>query len=144
MSRSLLNLCAFFVPLAAVACGNSGSGSGGSGGGTTTILPTDPPNAPFFSSVGADGWTDAVANGFAAAGYTATHHQIGNVQVSVQGNTATMKVYVTATHVIDWSSKAFVATAVYTDHVVHTPQGWRFDHRSVRATSALTLVSASP
>ncbi|XYI00699.1 nuclear transport factor 2 family protein [Sorangium sp. So ce1128] len=108
------------------------------------FFPTDAADAPFFSSIGADGWTDAVAKAFAAGGYTGTHHQIGNIQVSVQGETTIMKVYVTATHVLDWRSSLFVATAVYTDHVVRTPQGWRFGRRSVRATSGLNVVGASP
>jgi 3-phenylpropionate/cinnamic acid dioxygenase small subunit len=101
----------------------------------------DPGARPFFSVVGPDDWTDRVYEGFAALGYTATQHHIGNVQISLQGDTAVMKCCLTATHVIDWTSSIVYATATYTDQVVRTAEGWRIARRRLQATSALRLQS---
>lgn len=105
-------------------------------------LPAAGPEAlPFFSVVGPDDWTDRVYEGFAALGYTATQHHIGNVQISLQGDTAIMKCCLTATHVIDWTSSIVYATATYTDQVVRTAEGWRIARRRLQASSALRLQS---
>jgi hypothetical protein len=108
-----------------------------------SFLPLHDPNAPAaFSFIGLDAFADGASAGFSFWGYTATQHHVGNVQVTVQGNTATMKSYITAFHVLDWSSSGDLATGTYIDQVVHTPAGWRIAHRSLHATSFLRLLGA--
>jgi hypothetical protein len=103
-------------------------------------LPNHIPNTPpDISTVGPDAWADFVSTAFTFLGYTTTQHHIGNVQVTVEGNTATMKSYLTATHVIDPNTHVVMTTGVYTDHVVHTPEGWRIAERNLQNTSIMSL-----
>jgi hypothetical protein len=106
------------------------------------LLTDDPPGTPPNVSVtGPDAYTDFVDAGFSFLGYTSTQHHVGNVQVTVQGNTAVMKSYVMATHFIG-SSSVVLAAVTYTDEVVRTPQGWRITHRTLQVTG-LTQLSGS-
>jgi hypothetical protein len=108
------------------------------------VLPGQGPGAPPSGSVtGPDAYTNFVVTTVSLSGYTAMHHQIGNVQIVMQGNSATMSSYVTAYPVIDWSSRIDLATASYTDQVVKTPAGWRIAHRVARVASSMPL-SGSP
>ena len=108
-------------------------------------LPLHDPNAHAdYSFVGLDAFADGVLASFSFWGYTATQHHVGNAQVTVHGNTATMKSYVTAYHVLDWSSSGRLATATYTDEVVHTLAGWRIAHRSLHITSILDISGSPP
>ena len=105
-------------------------------------MPSDDPSAPPVSTwIGPDTWIERVREGFADIGYTATQHHVGNVLISLHGDTAIMKCCLTATHVVDWSTSIVYATANYTDHVVRTAQGWRIARRRLGVTSALRLQS---
>src|SRR5262245_14844684 len=55
--------------------------------------PNDP---PAYTWKGADSFVDFVEKSFASFGYISTHHQTSNFQITVHGDTASMKSYVTA------------------------------------------------
>jgi uncharacterized protein (TIGR02246 family) len=58
--------------------------------------------------------------------YAATHHAIVNHEIAVDGDTATMRSHVTATHVLADDDEALVVLwAVYDDDLVRTADGWR-------------------
>ncbi len=60
-----------------------------------------------------------------------TQHMIGNHVVALDGDAATMRSYVQATHVIAADpKKSLTLWATYHDALVRTPDGWRIrDHR---------------
>jgi hypothetical protein len=98
---------------------------------------------PASTSMGPDRFVDAVLHMFSGMGYTATNHHMGNMQISVHGDTASMRSCTTAPHVIDWGRRIEYITASYTDHVVRTPQGWRIARRKLQGTSHVPLESPS-
>lgn len=102
---------------------------------------SDPEVAPDITARGPDGWVEVVENLFTARGYTATQHLIGTVMVEVQGNTARMSTYLSATHVLDPGRSLDVAQGTYVDRVVRTPAGWRIARRTVRLISFVRLQS---
>ncbi|MCA8906852.1 MAG: nuclear transport factor 2 family protein [Rhodospirillaceae bacterium] len=59
-------------------------------------------------------------------GFDATHHQIGNLDIAADGESATVACYVTATHVIAEATEGRVWTVVgsYTIPMAHTDAGW--------------------
>ena len=71
-------------------------------------------------------WMDRVL-----AQFEATQHMIGNHIVALDGDAATMRSYVQATHVIAADpKKSLTLWATYHDALVRTPDGWRIrDHR---------------
>jgi 3-phenylpropionate/cinnamic acid dioxygenase small subunit len=100
----------------------------------------DPEAPPFLSSVGPDAWTERMHESSAALGFSATQHHMGNVQISLQGDTAIMKCCLTAIG-IDRTSSIVYATATYTDQVVRTAEGWRIARRRTQITSTFRLQS---
>lgn len=99
----------------------------------------DPNAPPDFSATGPDTWAEVVNARFTSVGYFATQHLISNVQIDLQGNTATMSSYLAATHVIDPSTSIDLANGTYVDHVVRTPKGWRIAKRTLRLISFVRL-----
>jgi len=108
-------------------------------------LPTSDPNGPpDISGIGPDGWGDTVEATFTGAGYTGTQHLMGNIRIHIQGNTATMTSYLTATHVLQPFTTIDLATGTYDDVVVHTPAGWRIAQRTLRILTFQRVQSPSP
>lgn len=56
-------------------------------------------------------------------GFDATHHQIGTVDIEVNGDTAKAKLYGTATHIID--ARIWTVVGTYHQTLVKTEQGWK-------------------
>ncbi|HKP07811.1 MAG TPA: nuclear transport factor 2 family protein [Microbacterium sp.] len=56
-----------------------------------------------------------------------THHHLGNIYIQIDGDVATSRAYLTATHVFsdDRTDNAH-AGGWYEHEVVRTPEGWRF------------------
>lgn len=55
-------------------------------------------------------------------GFDHTHHQFGNLQVSVNGDSAVVAAYVTATHVID--ADVWTVVGRYEINLVPRDEGW--------------------
>lgn len=96
---------------------------------------------PAFSFHGPDAWVDAGLKTFAAMSYKATQHHMGNIQVRVDGDTATMECCLTGPHIIDSDRAIDFITGTYTDRLARTPEGWRIKHRRLRSTGLLRLES---
>ena len=61
--------------------------------------------------------------------YSATHHLLGNQVVSIDGDAAHLRTYVTATHVLaDEPDTLVVLWANYDDRLIRTPDGWKITH----------------
>ena len=58
--------------------------------------------------------------------FSHTQHLIGNQEIVVTGDSAHMRSYVQATHVLaDDDTVLVILWAVYDDHLVRTPEGWK-------------------
>ena len=99
---------------------------------------------PGLSATGTDAWADAVASVFTGNGYIATQHLMGNIRISLDGNSGTMRSYLSATHVVDPDGAVDLAHGTYVDTVVRTPQGWRISARSLYLIDFLRLESPAP
>jgi ketosteroid isomerase-like protein len=62
-----------------------------------------------------------------------THHQLGQLQVEVTGDTATTIAYCTASHV-GWDGHRHDGRLQYHDQWVRTRDGWQICHRQAFAT----------
>jgi ketosteroid isomerase-like protein len=62
-----------------------------------------------------------------------THHQLGQLQIEVTGETATSVAYCTASHV-GWDGHRHDGRLQYHDRWVRTPEGWQICHRQAFAT----------
>lgn len=56
-------------------------------------------------------------------GFDATHHQIGTVDIEVDGETAKAKLYGTATHIID--DRIWTVVGTYNQTLLKTSEGWK-------------------
>jgi len=66
-------------------------------------------------------WVSAARNK-----YGRTQHMIGNIQVTVNGDTGTLRSYVQATHELPSDpDHLFVLWAAYNDEMVRTKDGWK-------------------
>ncbi len=100
---------------------------------------------PGLSSVGPNAWANAVLGVFTGNGYINTQHAMSNIRIRFQGNnSATMRSYLSATHVIDPSGSVELAHGTYVDTVVYTPQGWRISARNLYLIDFLRLESPNP
>jgi ketosteroid isomerase-like protein len=64
--------------------------------------------------------------GTALARYSHTHHLIGNQVVVIDGNTAHMRSYVQAMHVLAAEPDVMIGLwGIYDDHVIRTADGWK-------------------
>lgn len=71
---------------------------------------------------------------FTANGYTSTQHLMGNVEVQVSGNSATMTSYLHATHVVS-NGTIDVANGTYEDEVVKSQGEWRIKRRTLKLST---------
>lgn len=74
-----------------------------------------------------------------------TQHLIGNIQVTVEGDTAHMRSYVQATHELPGDPDHLVTLwAAYVDDLVRTAEGWKITtHHLERLIDVRRLVSNS-
>jgi ketosteroid isomerase-like protein len=64
--------------------------------------------------------------------YGRTQHMIGNIQVQVNGDTATMRSYVQATHELPADpNNLIILWAAYNDKLVRTNNGWKITHHEL-------------
>ena len=79
--------------------------------------------------VGRDRYLDYVRE--ALTNYSRTQHLLGNFEIDVNGDEASMRSYVQAMHVpLADPEKVFVLWAIYDDRLIRTPDGWRItEHR---------------
>jgi len=85
---------------------------------------------------------DELRAGFAALldRFAGTMHQVANFDISIDGDTATSRCYVTAWHWLDRPEPStpngppvdFLAIGAYHDHLRRTPDGWRITRRTMR------------
>jgi len=61
--------------------------------------------------------------------YSATHHQITNQEVEVDGDRAHLRSYVQATHVSAGDpDELIILWAIYDDRLIRTDDGWQITH----------------
>ncbi len=68
---------------------------------------------------------------FALGAYERTQHHIADQEVEVDGDAATLRANLIATHVHDGTT--FVVGGVYRERLVRTPEGWRICHHELEA-----------
>lgn len=56
-------------------------------------------------------------------GFDATHHQVGTVDIEVEGETARAKLYGTSTHIID--DRIWTVVGTYNQTLLKTSEGWK-------------------
>lgn len=98
---------------------------------------------PDFVTTGTDSWGDFVASVFSGNGYTATQHHMGNVEVQVGGNQATMSSYLHATHVVE-NGTIDVANGTYADEVVKQNGQWKIKRRVLKLITFINLGTPVP
>ncbi len=65
----------------------------------------------------------------ALSAFAETHHQITNQVIDVDGDTAHMRSYVQATHVMGSDAgRLLILWGIYDDRLVRTADGWRITH----------------
>lgn len=99
--------------------------------------------APSFVTTGGDSWADFVSGVFTANGYSATQHLMGNIDVDVSGNHATMTSYLHATHVLP-NGTIDVANGTYEDEVIRQGGKWRISRRTLKLITFLNLGTPLP
>ncbi len=68
----------------------------------------------------------------ALSNYSHTHHQITNQEITVDGDTAHMRSYVQATHVlVDDAETLVILWGIYDDRLVRTDDGWKITHHTL-------------
>jgi ketosteroid isomerase-like protein len=83
--------------------------------------------------------------GSALARFSATHHQITNQEIAVDGDHAHLRSHVQATHVLaDSPDRLLILWGVYDDRLVRTGDGWRITHHELERLIAPRLVHAPP
>jgi uncharacterized protein (TIGR02246 family) len=79
----------------------------------------------------------------ALARYSATQHLVGNQEVSVHGDSAHLRTYVQATHVLAVDPGTLVVLwGIYDDRLVRTPDGWQITHHHLERLIGPRLVAA--
>lgn len=105
------------------------------------VAGSDPAGPPDLAAIGPDAWADVVDASFLAAGFVGTQHMITNVEIDLDGNTAAVASYLSATHFIDPAGSAFIAKGTYFSDVVRTPQGWRISRRTLQLLGGVQIES---
>ena len=105
----------------------------------------------FTDDVVVSGFTPEVITGLAAYRpwvtaarnrYGRTQHLIGNIQVTVSGDTAHLRSYVQATHELpDDPEHLIVLWAAYNDELVRTAEGWKISHHELERLINVKKVS---
>ncbi len=76
--------------------------------------------------------------------YGRTQHLIGNIQVTVNGDTATLRSYVQATHeLLADPDHLIILWAAYNDKLVRTSEGWKITHHELERLVNVRRVSAA-
>ena len=77
----------------------------------------------------------------ALARFSKTQHLIGNQEITVTGDTAYMRSYVQATHVLaDDETKLLILWGIYVDDLVRTSDGWKIkNHHLIRLIEPRTI-----
>jgi hypothetical protein len=86
---------------------------------------------PDYQTNDTDDWAEYAQDVFQGAGYVATQHLVSNIEVDVKGNTATMKTYLLATHVLP-DGTYDVANGTYEDVVVRQWGKWQIKNRTLK------------
>ena len=86
---------------------------------------------PSYKTVGTNSWAEFAKDTFDAAGYVATQHLMGNIDVHVNGNTATISTYLHATHVLP-DGTIDVANGTYEDVAVRKNGVWQIKNRTLK------------
>ena len=61
--------------------------------------------------------------------YSHTHHQLGNQVVTIAGDTAHLRTYITATHVlIDDPNMLLILWGIYDDRLIRVDGDWKITH----------------
>lgn len=88
-----------------------------------------------YGSVGTPKSIEAITKAIRGtiADLDATQHLIGNVQVQVQGDTATAQCYLISQHIRagEPGGEEYVIGGRYVDELVRTPEGWRITYRQL-------------
>ena len=105
----------------------------------------------FTDDVVVSGFTPEVITGLSAYRpwvtaarnrYGRTQHLIGNIQVTVNGDTAQLRSYVQATHELpDDPEHLIVLWAAYNDTLVRTAGGWKISHHELERLINVKKVS---
>ncbi|WP_414562895.1 nuclear transport factor 2 family protein [Anabaena sp. CCY 9613] len=98
------------------------------------------PDGASETRMGTDAWADFVYGVFQGNGYQATQHLIGTINISVQGNQATMSSYLHATHKRSETS-IDVANGTYEDELVKVNGQWKIQRRTLKLNNFLNLSS---
>lgn len=86
-------------------------------------------------------YVDWVAS--ALARFSATHHQITNQEIDLDGDRAHLRSYVQATHVLaDAPDRLLILWGIYDDRLVRTPDGWRITHHGLERLIPPRVVEA--
>ena len=90
------------------------------------------PDAAFDGLRRVEGHADLLAffSGLAAGGVSAFWHHVSNLEIGVDGDTATVRSLLWQPCVVD--GVPHVAAGRYTDELVRTPAGWRYRLKRVR------------
>lgn len=83
--------------------------------------------------------------GKALQNFSATHHQITNQEVEIDGDRAHLRSYVQATHeMANDPDTLMVLWAIYDDRLVRTDDGWRITHHTLERLIKSKMVHTSP
>ena len=83
--------------------------------------------------------------GEALKNFSATHHQITNQEVEIDGDRAHLRSYVQATHeMANDGDMLMVLWAIYDDRLIRTDEGWRITHHTLERLIKSKMVQTSP
>ena len=80
---------------------------------------------------------------FEASGYTATHHNLTNVNVDVNGRNAQVRAYITAWHVVP-DAGFDLALTTYQTEVVREGREWKIQRELIEVVSFDRIETGSP
>jgi hypothetical protein len=98
------------------------------------------PDGASETRYGTNSWADFVYSVFQGNGYQLTQHLMGTINISVQGNQATMTSYLHATHKRSETS-IDVANGTYEDQIVRKNGQWQIRNRTLKLIDFLNLSS---
>lgn len=107
---------------------------------TANAFPDTAP-APF---IGPDAWSMFVDGVFRGNGYTFTQHMLSNVDVTLQGNTARLTAYLSATHVRSGATIGGVSRCVAVANGTYSGYAVKVNGRWLLNRLDLTLITFNP
>lgn len=76
--------------------------------------------------------------------FTRTQHLLGNQEVTINGDSAHLRTYVQATHVLAADeSKLVILWGIYDDKLIRTPEGWKITHHHLERLIAPRTIQTS-